>query len=215
MGEMEHQMEATARLAMQTSMDFAEHRAALQGVFFVAGAAKKKCLEVYEAYSRDLEEVMQGTRDKGAPLKIQMYKCIVQLVKEQAIPYPACKQAVEALSNADIGWALASLAGCNKPSEDGKPWILVASFSASEQGRTIRRLWNDASLSGLWSKGSDGSWPLVGFRAGQARTSRECQSVAELSGLPLKGKGKGKSRVSPKRSKSPSRGRDERERKRR
>ena len=96
-------MEATARLAMQTSMDFAKHRAALQGVFFAAGAAKQKCLEVYEAYSRDREEVMQGTKDKGAPLKIQMYKCIVQLVKEQAIPYPACKQAVEALSNADIG----------------------------------------------------------------------------------------------------------------
>ena len=50
-----------------------------------------------------------------------MYKCIVQLVKDQALPYPACRQAVEALSNADIGWAL-----------EGKPWIMVASFSASE-----------------------------------------------------------------------------------
>jgi len=47
------QVAATARLAMQTSTDFAEHRAALQGLFFLAGAAKQNCLEVYEAYSRD------------------------------------------------------------------------------------------------------------------------------------------------------------------
>ena len=103
------------------------------------------------------------------PEWVHMYKCIVQLVKDQALPYPACRQAVEALSNADIGWAL-----------EGKPWIMVASFSASEQGRAIHRLLSDASLSGLWSKGSDGSWPLVGFRVGQARTSRECQKVAEV-----------------------------------
>ena len=67
MFEMEQQVEATARLAMHTSIDFAEHRAALQGMFFLAGAAKQKCLEVYEAYSRDRDEVMQGTKDKGAP----------------------------------------------------------------------------------------------------------------------------------------------------
>ena len=69
---------------------------------------------------------MQGTKDKGAPLKIQMCKCIVKLVKEQAVPYPACKEGVEAPSNADIGWALSSLSGCNKPSEDGKPWTRVS-----------------------------------------------------------------------------------------
>ena len=58
MFEMEQQVEATARLAMQTSIDFAEHRAALQGMFFLAGAAKQKCLEVYEAYSRDRDVVL-------------------------------------------------------------------------------------------------------------------------------------------------------------
>jgi len=106
-------------------------------VFFLAGAAKQKCLEVYKAYTRDREEVMQGTKDKGAPLKIQMCKCIVKLVKEQAVPYPACKEGVEAPRNADIGWALSSLSGCNKPSEDGKPWIMVATLPASEEEGAI------------------------------------------------------------------------------
>ena len=124
---------------------------------------------------------MQGTKDKGAPLKIQMCKCIVKLVKEQAVPYPACKEGVEAPSNADIGWALSSLSGCNKPSEDGKPWIMVA---------TIRRLWMPA-FRGFGARGQTGAGHLW-------RTSRRGrQTVAELSGLPLKGKGKGKSRVSP------------------
>lgn len=73
-------------------------------MFFLAGAAKQKCLEVYKAYSRDREEVMQGTKDKGAPLKIQMCKCIVKLVKEQAVPYPACKEGGR--QTVDYGWLL-------------------------------------------------------------------------------------------------------------
>ena len=51
---------------------------------------------------------------------------------------------------------------------------------------------------GFGARDQTGAGHLWDLRAGQARTSRECQKVAELSGLPLKGKGKGKSPVSPK-----------------
>ena len=160
---------------------------------------------------------MAGTKEKGPPLKVLLYKSIIESVKEMAEPYPATHQAANLLQSTDVGWALNALSNSTKPTEEGKPWVLVAMFSPTDQGRAIRRLWNDPSLASLWTKGADGTWPVVGFKPGQARASRECLKVADLTGINLsKGKGKGgKARVSPKRSKSPSRGRDEAPRKRR
>ena len=64
--------------------------------------------------------------------------------------------------------------------------------SCKEQKRQGRRFWSDASLSGLWSKGPDGGWPLVGFKGRSSqnvtRLSKSCRAVR--AALQRKGKGK-------------------------
>ena len=87
--------------------------------------------------------------------------------------------------------------------------------SRKEQKRQGRRFWSDASLSGLWSKGPDGGWPLVGFKGRSSqnvtRMSKSCRAVRAAPQRERKGK---KPCITKAYSKSPARARDERERKR-
>jgi len=62
--EVSNELDATAKLTIQTSLDFADHRAALQCVVFLTGAAKQKCLEIQEGYCRGWAEVLAGTKRK-------------------------------------------------------------------------------------------------------------------------------------------------------
>eukprot|EP00438_Fugacium_kawagutii_P000020 Skav224864 [mRNA] locus=scaffold322:393391:398111:+ [translate_table: standard] len=73
--------------------------------------------------------VRNGTKERGLPLEVRLYKEILKHMEQQAQPFPACGDTVRAFKQADIGYNLSSLTNSTKPPEEaGKPWVLAARF---------------------------------------------------------------------------------------
>ena len=207
--QLEKRLGSVGDLAVQTTQDVAVLRAELQLVFFASGSARAALAAELAEYNEGKAAVANGTADRGAPLKVRMYRTLLCCVEEQATPYPATQESVRALRPFDASWAIGSLSNANRPPPEGKPWVLLCTFAASESGRALRRLWGAAPLATLWTKQADGQWPPVGVKPGVPRPSRKVVVAADAVGLQLKGKGFGKgagagpsTRISPKRSAS-------------
>ena len=205
--QLEKRLGSVGGLAVQTAQDVAVLRAELQVVFFASGSARAALEAELAEYNEGKAAVANGTADRGAPLKVRMYRTLLRCVEEQASPYPTTQESVRSLRSFDASWAIGSLSNANRPPPEGKPWVLLCTFAASESGRALRRLWGAAPLATLWTKQPDGQWPPVGVKPGVPRPSRKVVVAADAVGIQLKGKGFGKgagpsTRISPKRSAS-------------
>ena len=188
MDQLEKKLHTVGDLAVQTAQEVAVLRSELQIVFLASGSAITRLTEELAAYNEGKAAVAHGTAERGPPLKVRLYRKLLQCVEAQAEPFPAITR------------------NAIRPPPEGKPWILVCTFAASESGRALRRLWGAPALAGLWTKMANGAWPSVGVKAGVPRPSRKVlAAVADAVGVSVKGKGKGEggpSHVSPKRSAS-------------
>ena len=91
------------------------------------------------------------------------------------------------------GYALASLSNAQKPPDaSAAPWVLVATFAPTEQGRLLRQLWADHSLQRTFAKNADGSWPDLGCKLGTPRHSRLAQDTSTILAVPSKARARAK-----------------------
>ena len=96
-------------------------------MYFASGAARAALLQILVKYKEDLEDVRARQMDKGPPLKLRLYKKLVDHVAEQASTYPTAAEAVQRLT--EPGYALVSLPNAQKPPDSSTAlWVLVAKF---------------------------------------------------------------------------------------
>ena len=201
-------LERTSHLALQASKDSGEVRAAHQLVVFAKGLVREHLKEVVALYQSERDAVLQGLKDKGAPLKVRVYEALLKKLGEFAATKGAetvavAKELLELGANSVVN----SVTNGAKPPEGDVPWVLVLTFHSSELGQKAKRLWCSAALRPCFAK-TGGGWPELGVREGSWRPGRLHQAVAEDLGLPPKGKGKGSAASGVKRqSESPGGGR--------
>ncbi|CAE7253913.1 unnamed protein product [Symbiodinium sp. CCMP2592] len=202
--KVEDKLARTSHLALQASKDAGEVRAAHQLVVFLKGLARERVKEVVAEYQGEKDAVLQGLKDKGAPLKLRVYEALLKKLEEVATTKGAetaavAKELVELGTNSVVN----SVTNGAKPPEGDVPWVLVLTFHYSEVGQKAKRLWSSAALRPCFAK-TGGGWPELGVREGSWRPGRLHQAVAEDLGLPPKGKGRGSAATGVKRqSESP------------
>ena len=198
------QLERVAAVAVRASSDAGEARADLQLVFFLQGCIRTKVMETLASYNSERPGILDGSRDKGPPLKCRIYEDLLAATLDQGAGQPTAVQALAALKDYPTGpAAIHSVGHLGKPREDA-PWIAPVQFTGSSVGRRLRELWADPHLGCVFSKGPNG-WPDLGCKPGRYRPSRATEQVCADFGLRVPGKGGGKgktTRVSPKRSAS-------------
>ena len=175
---------------------------------FAKGLVREHLKEVVALYQSERDAVLQGLKDKGAPLKVRVYEALLKKLGEFAATKGAetvavAKELLELGANSVVN----SVTNGAKPPEGDVPWVLVLTFHYSELGQKAKRLWCSAALRPCFAK-TGGGWPELGVREGSWRPGRLHQAVAEDLGLPPKGKGKGSAASGVKRqSESPGGGR--------
>eukprot|EP00439_Symbiodinium_sp_Y106_P051007 s1424_g6.t1 len=181
-------LERTSHLALQASKDSGEVRAAHQLVVFAKGLVREHLKEVVALYQSERDAVLQGLKDKGAPLKVRVYEALLKKLGEFAATKGAetvavAKELLELGANSVVN----SVTNGAKPPEGDVPWVLVLTFHYSELGQKAKRLWCSAALRPCFAK-TGGGWPELGVREGSWRPGRLHQAVAEDLGLPPKGR---------------------------
>ena len=186
------------RLAVQTASDFGHHRAALQVVLFLAGNVRTQCTGIVADYQDKREDVRSGRVGKGDPLKVLLYRHLVQSLHATAeAKCPQAREATQALVDTPSNLGLAAIGNSQKPT-DSDPWIMVLTFAPSDEGRRLRQLWSNPLLLPLFAK-KDRTWPDIGCKPGRFRPNNVLSNVAADLGMPL-----APSRRSPKRTAGPA-----------
>ena len=188
--EVSGKLERTSQLAVQASRDSGEARSGQQIVLFESGLLRSRLKEVLAVYQSDREAVMNGTKEKGKPLKLLVYDALLGALSEAA-----ARQGTEASTAAEELVALGSTVGISAISnlsrapEDDRAWVLVTTFQFGATGQKLRSLWLDPRLRPVFAK-KGGVWPELGMREGTWRPGRLHQAVCDDLGIPAKGKGK-------------------------
>ena len=157
--EVSGKLERASQLAVQASRDSGEARSGQQIVLFVSGLLRSRLKEVLAVYQSDREAVMNGTKEKGKPLKLLV--CGALLV---ALSEAAARQGTEVSTAAEELVALGSTVGISAISnlsrapEDDRAWVLVTTFQFGAAGQKLRSLWLDPRLRPVFAK-KGGVWP--------------------------------------------------------
>ena len=168
-----------SQLSLLASRDAGELKAGLQLVLFLTGMAQLAVKAVLQEYEGQKQAVISGNQAKGAPLKNRVYSKIVHLLNEKATSsFPSAVGAMNKIAQYDDTYCINSIAGLAKmPSEeDGKPWLLILTFTSTPGGRALRDLWADPSLPQMFVKQA-GAWPELTVKPGQWKASRLFQEV--------------------------------------
>lgn len=121
--QLEKKLHTVGDLAVQTAQEVAVLRSELQIVFLASGSAITRLTEELAAYNEGKAAVAHGTAERGPPLKVRLYRKLLQCVEAQAEPFPATRESVQALCAFDPPWALScqSQAVCERRRRRNSP----------------------------------------------------------------------------------------------
>ncbi|CAE7662605.1 unnamed protein product [Symbiodinium sp. CCMP2592] len=159
--KVEAKLTRTSHLALQASKDSGEVRSAHQLVLFVKGLVRERLKEVVALYQSERDAVVQGLKEKGAPLKVRLYDALLKKLQEFAAT--EADSVAKELLELGASSVLSSVTNGAKPPEGDVPWVLVLTFSYSELGQKAKRLWCSANLRPCFAK-TGGGWPELGWR---------------------------------------------------
>ena len=112
------QLERVAAVAVRASSDAGEARADLQLVFFLQGRIRTKVMETLASYNSERPGILDGSRDKGPPLKCRIYEDLLAATLDQGAGQPTAVQALAALKDYPTGpAAIHSVGNLGKPRE--------------------------------------------------------------------------------------------------
>ena len=134
--------------------------------FFPHWSSKQKCLEIQEGYFRGWAEVLAGTKRKVFSLKVQLYKAIVECVKDMAEPFPASTPRCNLAQHR----RLLGLAISQQQQQAFKPLEDRKGLGCSPQGRC--RWWVNKLLQDSWRFREVGSLELHGHCSRRAEKKR-------------------------------------------